>query len=70
MKNVPDILRDRKGLSRSGSLTPELLRTFEGCEHYSDEQAQEIVFGLQSLAGILFELYSEQNNNSKTDMNI
>ncbi|HVI45246.1 MAG TPA: hypothetical protein VM802_10260 [Chitinophaga sp.] len=35
-------------------LTPELLKTFPGCEHYTDEQAIEIVRTLKQVAEILY----------------
>jgi len=37
------------------SLTPEKLRSFPGCEHYTDEEAQHIIQSLEMLAVILFE---------------
>ncbi len=39
----------------------EWLRTFEGCEHYTDEQAVKIVQTLDKLAEILFTFTCEQN---------
>lgn len=42
-------------LSDEGAgLTPDLLRKFPGCDHYSDEQAQEIVYAIKHLAEILY----------------
>jgi len=60
----PDIQRDKQSLS-SGSLTPELLRTFEGCEHYTIEEAEQIVCGLKQLACILFEVQQHVDNTTK-----
>jgi hypothetical protein len=37
------------------SLTIEKLRTFSGCEHYSDEKATEIIKSLELLAVIVCE---------------
>ena len=37
------------------------LRTFKGCEHYSDEQALEIVRTLDALAEVMFEFTCQQN---------
>lgn len=39
----------------------EWLRAFEGCEHYTDEQALKIVQTLDNLAEILFTFTCEQN---------
>jgi hypothetical protein len=36
--------------------TPDWLRTFPGCDHYSDEEAIEIVNTLHSLAGMFYEV--------------
>jgi hypothetical protein len=40
-------------------LTIEKLRTFPGCEHYSDEEAEQIVQTLHQYALILFECASK-----------
>ena len=45
----------------SASLTPESLRGFEGCEHYSEQQASEIIRSLESLADIFLGLNPIQN---------
>ncbi len=37
-------------------LTVALLKTFPGCEHYTDEQAQEIVHTIKQLGEILYYL--------------
>ncbi|NLR76989.1 hypothetical protein [Chitinophaga eiseniae] len=39
-----------------GELTPELLRKFPGCEHYSDEQAESVIESIHLLAEILYDL--------------
>jgi len=52
----PDINLDPNGLSRKGSLTPEMLKTFKGLENLSDNEAQEIVFSIQALTKILFDV--------------
>lgn len=54
----PEIVKQGSD-SQSGELTPQLLRSFEGCDHYSDEQAEEICDGLRSLASVLLELYKK-----------
>lgn len=33
--------------------TPEWLRSFKGCEHYSDEEAKDVLNSLDQLAAIL-----------------
>ena len=40
-------------------LTIEKLRSFEGLENLTDEEAQEIIFSLVQLASITFELFKE-----------
>lgn len=40
-------------------LTVEKLRTFPGCEHYSDEEAEQIVQTIHQFAHILFECVSK-----------
>lgn len=37
------------------------LRAFKGCEHYSDDQALEIVRTLDALAEVMFEFTCQQN---------
>lgn len=49
-------------------LTVEKLKTFSGCENYSDEEATEIVLSIQILCKILFENFNQNissNNNLK-----
>ncbi len=40
-------------------LTVEKLRTFPGCEHYSDEEAEQVVQTIHQYALILFECVSK-----------
>lgn len=42
-------------MSKIGMSAGEWLRTFKGCEHYSDEEAEEIVDSLDRLATIMLE---------------
>lgn len=37
------------------------LRAFKGCEHYSDEQALNLVRTLDTLAEVMFEFTCQQN---------
>lgn len=39
----------------------EWLRSFKGCEHYTDDEAVKIVQSLERLANILFDFTCEQN---------
>ncbi len=39
----------------------EWLRSFEGCDHYTDEQLTSIVQTLDTLANILFDFTCEKN---------
>jgi hypothetical protein len=41
-------------------LTVEKLKTFEGLENLKDEEAQETVFAIQTLASIFYEYANEQ----------
>ena len=59
--NKSDLVTKRESYSQGGNLTSEMLKTFEGCENYSDEEAQQITDGLQSLASLLFEFFKETN---------
>jgi hypothetical protein len=59
--NKPDLVTKRESDSQGGNLTFEMLKAFEGCENYSDEEAQQITDGLRSLASLLFEFYNETN---------
>lgn len=38
------------------TITPEDLRKFHGCEHFTDEQAIEIVLAIKQLTEIIFDL--------------
>lgn len=40
--------------------TPEWLRSFKGCEHYSDEEAREVLDSLNQLAAILLRNASQK----------
>ena len=40
-------------------LTVEKLRTFPGCEHYSDEEAEQVMQTIHQFAHILFECVSQ-----------
>lgn len=39
--------------------TPNWLRSFQGCEHYTDEEAYQVIDGLKMLAGILLNMSQE-----------
>jgi len=54
-------------MRKKDPLTVEKLRTYPGCEHYTDEQAEEIVSSIEILAEICLEyvLNEEKNQNSK-----
>lgn len=40
--------------------TPEWLRSFKGCEHYSDEEAMNVLDSLNQLAAILLRNASQE----------
>lgn len=46
-------------------LTVEKLRTFKGLENLNDEDAQETIFAIQTLANVLYDFTKEQNNKNK-----
>lgn len=41
-------------------MSPEELRRFPGCEHYNDDEANEIIDSLEKFANILFDIYLQQ----------
>lgn len=41
--------------------TPEWLRSFKGCEHYSDEEAMNVLDSLNQLAAILLRNASQKS---------
>ena len=55
-KNLESLNPDRK------SLTVETLKTFEGFENISFEEAENIVYSIQTLCRIVYEYMVEQNN--------
>jgi hypothetical protein len=44
--------------------TPEWLRSFKGCEHYSDEDATDVINSLNQLAAILLRNASQKLQHS------
>lgn len=62
------------GLKKIGMLNPnkeeltvEKLKTFKGLENLKDEEAQETVFAIQTLASIIYEFANEQARNKNID---
>jgi hypothetical protein len=51
--------------SKNESLTVEKLRSFKGFENISDEEAIEIVFALQTLANILYDLINDKSEDNQ-----
>lgn len=49
--------KKNKQLCDHGPLTPEILRTFEGFEETSEEEAYEIIWTLDTLSRIVVEYY-------------
>lgn len=49
------------------NLTIEKLRAFSGFENINDQQAEDTVFAIQTLAGVIYEFMGEQklNENQK-----
>jgi len=46
----------RKGYKR---LSIEELRSFKGCENYTDEEAEEVIDTLEQMTIVLFKLYQK-----------
>lgn len=44
----------------SASNSPDWLRSFKGCEHYSDEEAIQVIEALNILAGIFLKAKEEK----------
>lgn len=61
MANLPDQLSFSEE-DASGKMTPESLRRYPGCEHYDDEQANEIIDAIEKLAIILLDITIPPNN--------
>lgn len=63
MENRKQIVSKAKGVNKSSmslhtdeEMTPEVLKRFPGCEHFTDDQAEEIVFTIKQLAELLYDL--------------
>ncbi|GAA3919567.1 hypothetical protein GO495_21540 [Chitinophaga oryziterrae] len=56
VKNNADEWQDSYFDENRGRLTIQELRTFPGCEHYSDEQAEEIVESIYQIALLVFDI--------------
>lgn len=50
-------------------LTPDKLRSFPGCEHYSDEEAPEVIASIEQLSHILMEFVTEMEQIGAYDKN-
>lgn len=60
MKNQADGVAFAQDINpKKEPLTIEKLRTFPGCEHYSDEEAEQVVQTIHQYAVILFECVSK-----------
>ena len=56
-KNNASIEKDIFDINtKNEPLTISILKSFEGCEHYTDEEAMEIVESIRKLAIILYDL--------------
>ena len=45
-----------KSLHTDEEMTPEILKEFPGCEHFTDDQAREVVTTIKLLAELLYNL--------------
>jgi dihydropteroate synthase len=50
---IPLPVEFKTSLSKSELPTPEWLRSFPGCEHYTDEEATEIIHSLDTYVNIV-----------------
>lgn len=48
-------------------LTIDELKSFKGCENYTNEEAEEIIETLEQLTIVLFKLYKKQNNHEQSE---
>lgn len=53
--SIMDELTDNQFYTEDNKLTPETLRKYHGCEHYSDEEAIDIIQAIEQFSIILFE---------------
>ena len=58
------------GSNHHTTLTVDQLRSYDGLHDLSDEQAQEALFAIQALAGVLFDQYLKQNREEATEGSI
>ncbi|AEV98143.1 hypothetical protein A4D02_33670 [Niastella koreensis] len=60
LKNQADGVASAQAINpKKEPLTVEKLRTFPGCEHYNDEEAEQVVQTIHQYALILFECVSK-----------
>jgi hypothetical protein len=45
------------------ALTVEKLKSFEGMEKLSDDEAQEIVYSIRTFSNIVYEFFKQKNSN-------
>ena len=63
--NDNQISSDEKPANQSkNSLTPELLRTYKGCERYTDTEAAEVIQSLEKLCAICYSVICQSNIHS------
>lgn len=48
-------------------ITIEKLRSFPGCEHYSDEEAANVIQSFEQLTAIIFDATTSKQNLCRTD---
>jgi hypothetical protein len=62
---IPDSLFPVKKITtgKPTPLTTDLLKSLPGCEHYSDQDAEEILSSIQKLASLLLESQKEEKEN-------
>jgi len=66
MTNDAKVLVLKRINPENENLTPKNLKTFMGNENLSENEATETVFALQTFSHILYELISDQSNNSQS----
>lgn len=63
-------MENRRKMGESPELTIEILRRYPGLENLSDEDAQERIFALKSLAAILFQYLNSAAQKNTLDKKI
>lgn len=50
-------------------LTPDILRNYKGCEHYTDDEAENIIMSFKKFAELTYRCYKEDRELGLIDKN-